>query len=553
MRTTHVIVGALSLCAVAAGAADAADPQLPIDEERPQAAAPIDYGLGPGVRPTRVNQVLHGLKAAADSAAQSAKSVLAGSTAHLKGAFGAPIAWPIVGIHSALLPDGRVMSFGTSTRGQQGAKLIYDLWDPKRGTGSGAHLVLPNTTNTNIFCSGQTLLATTGDLVMTGGTVPVAAGVYGSLDDLTVFRPSSNTMVAGNPMTYRRWYPTTVALSNGEVMVLGGREDYGRPATTPEVLTRSGSWRALTGAKNEAAFGAAVNKGPHPWFYPRAVAAPNGEVLVVGHDGSLFQVAPTGLGRTTKLATKTLPGNAALPIVVFAPGKVLALRTGARAVVLDLNGATPKSTPTGNLAKMRNLASGTVLADGKVAVTGGSRVYNQMVDVAYAVEIWDPATGKWTTGASAQKPRLYHSSAVLLSDGTVLTLGGGAPGPVLNMNAEIYYPPYLFARDGSGRMASRPSIVTAPSTLPLGGTFAVSVGAGTQVSRVTLVRNGSSTHGVDVDQRFLGLNFTQAGSNLTVTAPADARVAIPGYYMMFVFDSAGVPSVAKMVHLRVPA
>jgi hypothetical protein len=101
-------------------------------------------------------------------------------------------------------------------------------------------------------------------------------------------------------------------------------------------------------------------------------------------------------------------------------------------------------------------------------------------------------------------------------------------------------------------LAPRPSITAAPATLPLGTVLGVSVRSGTAIGRVTLVRAGSSTHGVNVDQRFLDLKFTQQGDRLTVTAPTDARVAIPGYYMLFVFDRAGVPSVAKIVKVPVP-
>lgn len=550
MRTTHVIVGALSLCMLAVGATQAAvERQLPFDPELPQGTAPVDYGLGPGVSPTPFGQALQALKSATF---QAMTGLVGASNAHVKGAFGPPIAWPIMGIHAALLPDGRVLTFGTNERGQPSAKMVYDIWNPALGTGRGAHLVLPNTTAADIFCSGQTLLATTGEVVMTGGTAAYGGKMYHSINGLNLFRPAANAMVAGKPMIYRRWYPTTLALPNGEVLVLGGREDYGIPATTPEILSRSGAWRALPGAKSDAAFGAAYGNAPQPWYYPRAVVAPSGDVLVLGHDGAMFRVTTVGLGRTMRLPGTTIPGNASLPMVTFAPGKVLALRNARQAIVLDLNGAAPRVTPTANVAQVRNLANGTVLADGKVAVTGGSRVYNQLVDVANAVEIWDPATGQWSTGAVAQKPRLYHSSALLLPDATVLSLGGGAPGPVLNLNAEIYYPPYLFARDGSGTLAPRPSITAAPPTLPLGTVFGVSVGSGVTVGRVTLVRAGSSTHGVNVDQRFLELNFTQQGGRLTVTAPTDARVAIPGYYMLFVFDRAGVPSVAKIVKVPIP-
>ena len=92
--------------------------------------------------------------------------------------------------------------------------------------------------------------------------------------------------------------------------------------------------------------------------------------------------------------------------------------------------------------------TGTVIADGRVVVTGGSRQPNQLVGVNYQALIWDPRTGQWTTGAatptSPAYARLYHSNALLLPDATILVGGGGAPGPVVNTNAQIYYPPYLY-------------------------------------------------------------------------------------------------------------
>jgi hypothetical protein len=68
------------------------------------------------------------------------------------------ISWPIIPIHMALLPDGRVMSYGTDKYGSQGAQLYYDVWDPKLGTDPiTSHQILPNTTKTDIFCGGGSL------------------------------------------------------------------------------------------------------------------------------------------------------------------------------------------------------------------------------------------------------------------------------------------------------------------------------------------------------------------------------------------------------------
>jgi hypothetical protein len=137
---------------------------------------------------------------------------------------------------------------------------------------------------------------------------------------------------------------------------------------------------------------------------------------------------------------------------------------------------------------------------------------------------------------------------MLLPDATVLTAGGGPPGPVVNLNAEIYRPPYLFRRDGSGRLAERPRI-TAVGDVRWGGSFDVEVAGSAPISKVALVRTGSVTHSFDLDQRYLTLRHTQEGGTLQVRAPANRNVAPPGRYMLFVFDEAGVPSVAEIVQL----
>ena len=195
-------------------------------------------------------------------------------------------------------------------------------------------------------------------------------------------------------------------------------------------------------------------------------------------------------------------------------------------------------------------SSGTILADGKVLVTGGSEVPNGLTGVAYQATIWDPATGHWTAGASAAIARLYHSNALLLDDASVLTGGGGAPGPLNNLNAEIYYPPYLYKNDGSGQPAIRPVITAAtPQSLHLGNRINITVGSTNQISRLTFVRKGSSTHSNNSDQRFIKLAFKQTGDRLTAVLPSDPTVLLPGWYMLFAFNSAGVPSTATVLHV----
>ena len=121
--------------------------------------------------------------------------------------------------------------------------------------------------------------------------------------------------------------------------------------------------------------------------------------------------------------------------------------------------------------------------------------------------------------------------------------------PQTNTNAEIYYPPYLYKQDGSGTLVDkRPQILEAPTFMSWGKDIQVKTD-GADVSRVTLVHAGSVTHTMNFDQRMFDLSFKSDGASLNVTPPGSANVAPPGYYMLFVFDKAGVPSTAKLIKL----
>jgi hypothetical protein len=411
--------------------------------------------------------------------------------------------------------------------------------------------VLPNTTGTDIFCSGQSIIRATGEVLITGGDLTIGGIRNYSNERTTIFSPQTNTISSGSPMLYARWYPTVVPLTNGELLILGGRDAPGTATThTPEVYNPSSGWRTLWNASSDLAYG---NDALQAWYYPRAWQAPNGKVFLWGHDGNLFYLSPAGNGTLTQLTQETLASWNYMPALMYAPGKVMSMRYAGRVVVIDINGQQPVVTEIAPLSQTRVWSSATVLADGKVLVTGGSSEPNRLVNVAYHAEIWNPATGQWTPGAKAVKPRLYHSTALLLPDATVLTMGGGASvdSPVNNLNGEIYYPPYLYKKDGSGLRAPRPTIVSAPAKARVGQQLGITVGSTTPLSGVTMVRLGSPTHSFDADQRYLPLSFTQSGQTVTATIPANPNVALPGYYLLFVFDQARVPSVAKFVKLVV--
>ena len=245
--------------------------------------------------------------------------------------------------------------------------------------------------------------------------------------------------------------------------------------TVPELYRPSTGLAALPGADNG---------GTVDWYYPRIYVGSRGTSTISTLSGTISTYSTSGTGSFRTLGTFMAQSLGDEPTVMFAPGRLLSIRaadsisaaTQTHLVdIVDLTGDQPVISQTESVPGARQWANGTILADGKVFVNGGSGEDNQLVSVSYDSYIWNPATGGWTLGGTATKYRLYHSTALLLPDGTVITGGGGSPGPVDNLNAEIYYPPYLYSSDGSGNPAPRPTIVSASALAKAGQQISVTM------------------------------------------------------------------------------
>ena len=246
---------------------------------------------------------------------------------------------------------------------------------------------------------------------------------------------------------------------------------------------------------------------------------------------------------------------------MYAPGKILYAGGGdstqvptAAAEKIDLNQSSPVWTTAGAMKFPRRQLNATLLADGSVLVTGGTSGagFNNQAGAVRDAELWNPATGTWTTMARETQTRTYHSTALLLPSGRVLSSGGGEGGGITYANSEftaqVYSPPYLFKADGSA--APRPSISSAPATLHYNQIFTVETPNAGSVSRGTLIRLSSVTHAFNQSQLAYHLTFTRpAGTTTTLSAkaPASGNLAPPGPYMLFLINASGVPSFAKMV------
>ncbi len=485
--------------------------------------------------------------------------------------------WPIVPIHSVLLPDGRVLTYGSTVETGGGPEVIsgglsYDIWDPTDPDPDDGHMVLPNFTGTDIFCSAQVVLPQpdAGVLIAGGDTFPRreptpdpdadpdAAGEVpeddddGNQDSTVLDYAGNQELTRGSTMNRGRWYGTATTLVDGTVYVQGGRSfSLVSGADLPEIRGLDGIFRLLTGADTSAL----------RYYYPRNFVMPDGTLFGFDTRGTMYRVDTSGTGSVTTLsrfgaAYRGDDSTAAM----FRPGRILQFggttvedSVEPRSLIIDANMPTPKLTRSGDLSSLRRLATATILPDGTVLATGGSTVYNKVIGVNNKAEIWDPITGEWTLGAEPENlidprenHRLYHSTALLLPDGSVLVGGGGLPGPFAHEDAEIYYPPYLF--NAAGKRAARPRI-SAPDTLSVGRNFRL---GSSDAVRVTLVKTGSMTHNWNMDQRFIELPFTRVSpSALDVRMPSNIGEVPPGYYMLFAHNAAGVPSLGKIVFINV--
>jgi Galactose oxidase-like, Early set domain/Bacterial Ig domain len=454
------------------------------------------------------------------------------------GEWGPVVDWPVVGVHVALLPNGKVLAYDSIGDNATETYPVQDhtratVWDP--ATGSQTPVTVD--TGFNIFCSGLAHLVD-GRMFMAGGNKDQQLN---GIVQTHLFDPATNLWSLGPNMLGGRWYPTVTPLNNGEMLITSGR------VNTPEVRTLTGGLRALTNAS--------LSLPLYPWMD----VAPNGKAFYSGPDQTLRTLDTAGTGTWQALGQRDTINRDYGGHALFDVGKMLIAGGGPStkdARVVNVNGATPQVSATAPMAFGRRQHNLTVLADGTVLATGGNSSGAGLVDMnagVYPAEQWNPATGQWKTLAAMQITRQYHSTALLLPDGRVLSSGGGICGTCdqvgyLAKNAEIFSPPYLFQADGT--LAPRPVIDAAPASTSYGVAMEIATANAASISKVALVRLGAVTHSDNMEQRYIPLSFTAGPTSITATAPANANVAPPGPYMLFIIDANGVPSVSRMVSVQ---
>jgi hypothetical protein len=458
-----------------------------------------------------------------------------------------PYTMPINPVHAALLYNGKVLIVSGSGNVAGNPNFQAALWDHQAGA------ITTQPVGWDMFCNGMVVLPDGRPFVM-GGTLQYDP-FHGELRTST-YDPATNTFTDQQSMAHGRWYPTGTVLGDGRLMIFSGLNETGGTNTSVEFYSASSGW--------SAAFSA-------PWtppLYPRMHVLPNGNVFYSGATtgSSLFNPAThtwtTNVAFTNYSGTRTYGSSVLLPLTPannYTP-RVLIMGGGnpstATSELIDLSASTPKWVYGPSMLAPRIEMNATILPNGQVLALGGSLNDEDTASASLNADLYtdnpDVTKSTFTPAGVEQFARLYHSVSLLLPDATVWVAGGNPQRGTYETHMEIYSPPYLF--NAGGTLATRPTITgTSSSTIGYNGAFQVQTPDAANISSVVLMRNGAVTHAFDMDQRNVGLSFTAGAGVLNITGPPNGNIAPAGYYMLFLLNNAGVPSIASIVQVSAAA
>jgi hypothetical protein len=405
-------------------------------------------------------------------------------------------------IHAGLLRTGKVLVIaGSGNYPKDSVDSVYKAaaWDPVGGTIDPVQLPWV------LFCNGMSFLPD-GRALITGGSDLYPTNNFRGLKNTTIFDPITSIFHQVEDMTDGRWYPTNVSLPDGRTATFSGDRADGTDNNTAEIYTPGSGWSP------EYANGWPASLGN----YPRAHLTPQGDLFFSGAqlESHRFDpvtltwnqsVAKTTYGATRRYGSSVLlglrPPEYSARILIAGGGRTAATDS---TEVIDLGVSTPQWQQTGRLKHKRVEHNAVLLPNGRILAIGGSETDNAEDANGEGLfsEMYDPETGKWTIMDQQTYWRLYHSTALLLPDGRVASLGSNPQQSTYQDHIEIYSPPYLFTDNGD--LANRPTLTDIPTTIDYGPTaFEVTTAAPAPIQEAVLMRPGAATHAFDMEQRLI--------------------------------------------------
>lgn len=503
-------------------------------------------------------------------------------------------------VHAALLHTGKVLIFsGSAERSYDPQKYPLEsrIWDPITNT------FTKQLFEDNLFCSGHAFLDD-GSLLVNGGAI--GDSDHG-LKTTNIFDPIKETWTKGPDMKRGRWYPTTLTLGDGRIITFSGRDEDQAVNNLVEIYyPKEKIWKVLRHATREfKELYPSIHLLPNgSLFYSRVGWGESSDCCTqtaylpsyVRHyggwvDAGLQKFPDRQEGTAVLLVYCSEPQRLDKRIVFNRPIPSL----GYQADVYVIGGghqgntsmnprscerirfahytAIPKWEKLEDMHQLRTNIDAVVLPDGTIFVVGGTVGGHRSefrADSSHShgshfireTEIYDPLTGQWKEVAKLIHPHQYHAIALLLPDGRVLRAGGidtehkeeisvgkGVANWFVNQRyMEVFSPPYLFRGE-------RPIIRECPKQISYNNKFSIVSPNVDEISSIALLHPGAITHHTDPNQRYIRLPFEtetekeEEKNQLTVSTPVDGDTAPPGYYMLFMVNFDGVPSVGRFVQI----
>ena len=465
-----------------------------------------------------------------------------------------PYTAPVNPVHAALLRTGKI--FFVSGSGNDPSNEICPNCSAvlNLSTGTFTQPATPidpaNGFVFDLFCGGHSFLAD-GRLLFAGGTLQYDP-FHGEFHSF-FFNPSTEQWTIAPQMAAGRWYPTLVTLRTGRVLAVSGLNEYGQVEDVPSIYSDSaGTWTYFS------------NNSPTLFpLYAHLFLLSSGNLFYSGayfdnNQGATPRIITIPSTFAQAITEKAVPGlqaqnsgNQAASVLLptAQDQKVMIMGGGGGGVatnrvnVVDLTAANPVYITAPSLTYARMHHSAVLLPDRTVLVCNGSTNEESENQSRLPVEIYNPATNTWAIGATPNVPRVYHSVAVLLPDGSVLTAGGNPARTFEERRIEIYRPDYM--------TQPRPAIGSASTKVGYGGTITIPTAQAASIRWVSLIKPMATTHGLDTEQRVVDVPIaSRTSTSLTATVTTNRNLAPPGYYMLFITDQNNVPSVAKWIRLN---
>ncbi len=545
------------------------------------------------------------------------KDLLINKNAHILGQWSSPVDWNVTAIHSVLLPNETVMTFGsfgienkdhskdlksnkdiTLTDGkvlerdggghqwyghEVNSGIDFDIWDPTKGFEDNSHYLFKTPIVMDAFCSVVRVIDQNRVLIL-GGNKNKYSDFPDSQNATMIYNINEKKFELSQTLNYKRWYASTVLTGDQKLIMLGGsdhiKDTY---STIPEILDLNNiqeGWKILDQAKSSDLFGVSDSD---EWNYPRSFLASDGNIVGISYnklwvmDGSNnYRIIKTGeiplaTGGISKILKHTNPNSkdheshlnlltigsavgSTNSVIMIDKDQVIVFggkqngneySPSNKVFLIDFsNSFKPQVKELKSMNNARSNGNATIMPDGKIFLNGGHS-FNDLEFSVFTPEIYDPNNQISYEMDDAYFRRNYHSTSLLLPNGTIFTAGGDV------WNAEIFYPPYLFTKDVNNKsiLAPRPKIKEIEKNIKRNLTYNVQIEG--DIKRVTLISTGSTTHAQASESKFRELNFIKISDNeIQISLDVNPNNIQNGTYLLFVLDSKGVPSEGKIVYVN---